>query len=1790
MTSKVNRRVLPIVIAMSIMVSFWGGGGAVRAETGKSIAEKVSALSDLSGHWAEDTMLRWASNGLLTGDGAGRYRPNDEISRAEFAALIDRVLNLPQQGADAYAFSDVESGAWYASAVASGYAAGIVQGTDKGKFNPTTAITRQDAAVIVARAFGLEDEVAADAGFSDKMQISPYASESVAALQSRKYISGRSGNRFAPQERITRAEVVQMIDNAMGELVWTPGTYERDFTGNVVVNTAGIELKNLMIAGDLYIAQGVGEGDVLLNNVTVKGKTYVFGGGIDSVKLKDSRLLGTLIVNKRSGPVRILVSGATAIARVVMQSGGILEEGELTREQIGFRNVEINIRESAKSRVVTLSGQFEQVRQIGVTVKVELKQGTVVETFAFDAIAAVTGAGTIRLANIRVSGSNLSKWPDKVNFGIQVTATIEAKLVDREQTGGNTSGSGTTSPTNPNLNSSPSPSPSPSPSQSPQPSPEPDTELTIVHEGSAEAAVVVSGTADDQTLAAASKLIGYIRKSTGVELSLLADRLNSDRVTAENGTIGIEFAETPLVQPASTDFKVQTIIDGIASINEQPANVSWDENTKTATLTVTRVEKSTVQQSLKYQIRYKGGEPFSGRTILIPANPRGSLLKNGSFEAGYTGYANAKPWEYWNGGFEAPSSLVARSAEQARTGAYSLKLSGTSLVWPNQSAALTGYGQYEYTAYLYKPQGMTTNGTVQMFVNFFANDGTELQKNTGPITPATVSNGDWVQMTWTLNVPEQANGKQVTKVLAGFEGANFAAGETVYIDDAALIKTDAVDQDAPVTGSEDETLQDLPETYEGVQIYLGKKGLTEQEQAQLLDGTVEDGFVIHQNGRRITIAGPTAWGTEFGVDEFLERYVGVRWLMPGEDWEDVPQAASLVVPVGDEVQQEPAFFSRAFEEQLVELPVRAEWAQNLRMHDTIKFTHNLFQMFPVAQYPQFYRPGTIDKRWETEHPCLQANGIVDEAVRIINDYFAANPDATSYSLGMNDTTEWCEADSSDPAAKLNSIGMVDMSDIYFDWVDKVSEGVFAVHPDKYLGAYAYFNVYDPPVHVQLDPRVVVYITDERVSWGDPDMKSQAQALSEAWAQVGATVAFYDYVYGSPYVLPRTPFQLLADEYRYAASIGVGAYYSELYANFGEGPKPYLSAKLQWDPQQDAVALLDDWYERAVGPEAAPDLKAYYANWQRFWEQDIYDTEWYSSWKNLSVRTNFMPLNSPDYLRDVSLAEIAVSRQLLESVVAKAQTQQQKKRANDLLRMFGYYELSKMSYTDMIAEVAVPTNDAEAADILDNILDRNAKMDQRKALFADLQTHELYFQYRGALNWGGVSSKEIKALSSWIADHPDSEMVERMEQLSVTSPFSAVRNAVKLILLSRDGTTVKNPGFETGMAEWFSFSDTIAELTNEANSGNQAVRVQASSVEQDVFVESGKTYKLVFYGKASGGANANLVGMNFWDVPGVGLTGAHVTVNSDQYRKYSVTFTPPEGFSHVTIVIYKPAGAGWVYADDFVLTELSADDPPLIAVTGENGTVQAVFDDSPDAVPAAADFTIQAIVDGEEATVEQPIAISWNDAAHTATLTVQSVTPAHMAQTVQYRVTYKGENTLLSPEIPIAADAQASALRNSSFEIGYGSEVHARPWEYGCGGNQACVTARSSEQARSGQISLKLSGATWAIWPSQSVSLTGYGDYEFTAYLYKPQGLTTNGTIQMFVIPQSADGANLQSVYAGPIISATVSDGDWHEMKWTVPIPEQINGTPVAKAMVGFEVMNFGTGETIYLDDVTWVRK
>ena len=60
-----------------------------------------------------------------------------------------------------------------------------------------------------------------------------------------------------------------------------------------------------------------------------------------------------------------------------------------------------------------------------------------------------------------------------------------------------------------------------------------------------------------------------------------------------------------------------------------------------------------------------------------------------------------------------------------------------------------------------------------------------------------------------------------------------------------------------------------------------------------------DGFVIRGvDQQNVVIAGPTPEGTEFGVCEFLEHYLGVRWLLPGPDGDDVPVHRNLEIPIG----------------------------------------------------------------------------------------------------------------------------------------------------------------------------------------------------------------------------------------------------------------------------------------------------------------------------------------------------------------------------------------------------------------------------------------------------------------------------------------------------------------------------------------------------------------------------------------------------------------------------------------------------------------------------------------------------------------------------------------------------------------------------------------------------------------------------------------------------------------------------------------------------------------------------
>jgi parallel beta-helix repeat protein len=217
------------------------------------------------------------NQGLAKGYGDGRFGPNDSITRAEFVTLLNRIFGYEKKAEKS--FPGVKPGAWYAGEIAKAYHAGIISGDNKGNMNSEAVISRQEAVVILTRAFSLEGEyLDAALKYADLNQIADWALGSVGTMTKWGYVTGRPGNLFAPKANLSRAEAVKMIDNVMGEMINTAGTYTRVVPGNMVISSPGVTLKDTYIAGDLYITEGIGSDTIQLIDVEVKGRTIVADG------------------------------------------------------------------------------------------------------------------------------------------------------------------------------------------------------------------------------------------------------------------------------------------------------------------------------------------------------------------------------------------------------------------------------------------------------------------------------------------------------------------------------------------------------------------------------------------------------------------------------------------------------------------------------------------------------------------------------------------------------------------------------------------------------------------------------------------------------------------------------------------------------------------------------------------------------------------------------------------------------------------------------------------------------------------------------------------------------------------------------------------------------------------------------------------------------------------------------------------------------------------------------------------------------------------------------------------------------------------------------------------------------------------------------------------------------------------------------------------------------------------------------------------------------------------------
>lgn len=164
-----------------------------------------------TGHEAEIAALFNA--GITTGTSATTFSPGAPITRAQFAVMIARALQVTPTTATT--FTDTQ-GKWYEADVQALQEIGIITGTSATTFEPGKHITRQHAAVMIHRMLHYKGYVNIETtlSYTDATKISAYAEEAFAQLQHQQIMTGNNGE-ISPQASLTRSQMAKVLKRAL---------------------------------------------------------------------------------------------------------------------------------------------------------------------------------------------------------------------------------------------------------------------------------------------------------------------------------------------------------------------------------------------------------------------------------------------------------------------------------------------------------------------------------------------------------------------------------------------------------------------------------------------------------------------------------------------------------------------------------------------------------------------------------------------------------------------------------------------------------------------------------------------------------------------------------------------------------------------------------------------------------------------------------------------------------------------------------------------------------------------------------------------------------------------------------------------------------------------------------------------------------------------------------------------------------------------------------------------------------------------------------------------------------------------------------------------------------------------------------------------------------------------------------------------------------------------------------------------------------------------------------------
>ena len=184
------------------------------------VAVFAAQPSDVATHWAKAQITDWANKGLVKSYPDGSFKPDNNISRAEFMALVNGAFGYKDKAVIDY--KDVSADKWFADTVAVAKAAGYITGYSDGTMKPNNYITRQEAAIIIMKIKKLQENATGADSFGDAAGIPGWSKGAVGAVASANIMGGYPDGTFKAVNLITRAEAVVALNKALPAPPVTP--------------------------------------------------------------------------------------------------------------------------------------------------------------------------------------------------------------------------------------------------------------------------------------------------------------------------------------------------------------------------------------------------------------------------------------------------------------------------------------------------------------------------------------------------------------------------------------------------------------------------------------------------------------------------------------------------------------------------------------------------------------------------------------------------------------------------------------------------------------------------------------------------------------------------------------------------------------------------------------------------------------------------------------------------------------------------------------------------------------------------------------------------------------------------------------------------------------------------------------------------------------------------------------------------------------------------------------------------------------------------------------------------------------------------------------------------------------------------------------------------------------------------------------------------------------------------------------------------------------------------------